>query len=130
MRLTRSSFLASVSDFDWLMGVNTRGVMLCFKYAAQQMINQGGGGKIIGSLNIVAPSQLNRIADVGVLYAHVQVLAQWQGSEVRCSCACNYRSELRRPSKGLPNICAYSMSKFAVRGLVQSLGGSYSTPLF
>ena len=31
------------------MSINTRGVMLCFKYAAQQMIKQGGGGKIIGS---------------------------------------------------------------------------------
>jgi short-subunit dehydrogenase len=31
------------------MSVNTRGVMLCFKHAAQQMINQGRGGKIIGS---------------------------------------------------------------------------------
>ena len=28
------------------------------------------------------------------------------------------------PQKGLPNVCAYSMSKFAVRGLVQSFGMS------
>jgi NAD(P)-dependent dehydrogenase (short-subunit alcohol dehydrogenase family) len=48
-RLTRDPRSASVSDFDWLMNVNTRGVMLCFKYAAQQMVKQGGGGKIIGS---------------------------------------------------------------------------------
>lgn len=32
------------------------------------------------------------------------------------------RSQLKSVSEGLPNICAYSMSKFAVRGLVQSLG--------
>jgi len=68
----------SANDFDWLMSVNTRGVMLCFKYAGQQMINQGGGGKLIGA----------------------------------CSMA---------GKRGLPNICAYSMSKFAIRGLVQSL---------
>ncbi|KAF9652086.1 NAD(P)-binding protein [Thelephora ganbajun] len=67
----------SANDFDWLMSINTRGVMLCFKYAAQQMIKQGRGGKIIGA----------------------------------CSMA---------GKRGLPNICAYSMSKFAVRGLVQS----------
>ncbi|KAF9784602.1 NAD-binding protein [Thelephora terrestris] len=74
----KSLLQTSVDDFDWLMGVNTRGVMLCFKYAARQMIEQGGGGKIIGA----------------------------------CSMA---------GKRGLPNICAYSMSKFAVRGLVQSL---------
>ncbi|KAF9644964.1 NAD(P)-binding protein [Thelephora ganbajun] len=74
----KSLLQTSANDFDWLMSVNTRGVMLCFKYAAQQMIKQGGGGKIIGA----------------------------------CSMA---------GKRGLPNICAYSMSKFAVRGLVQSL---------
>lgn len=74
----KSLLQTSVKDFDWLMSVNTRGVMLCFKYAAQQMIKQGSGGKIIGA----------------------------------CSMA---------GKRGLPNICAYSMSKFAVRGLVQSL---------
>lgn len=30
--------------------------------------------------------------------------------------------QLKPALTGLPNICAYSMSKFAVRGLVQSLG--------
>lgn len=53
IRLTRSPCLASANDFDWLMGVNTRGVMLCFKYAAQQMIKQGRGGKIIGQLPLL-----------------------------------------------------------------------------
>ncbi|KAF9644944.1 NAD(P)-binding protein, partial [Thelephora ganbajun] len=74
----KSLLQTSADDFDWLMSVNTHGVMLCFKYAAQQMIKQGRGGKIIGA----------------------------------CSMA---------GKRGLPNICAYSMSKFAVRGLVQSL---------
>ena len=39
---------ASTDDFNWLMSINTRNVMLCFKYAAQQMIKRGGG-KITGS---------------------------------------------------------------------------------
>jgi len=51
----RYSRLASVDDFDWLMNINARGVMLSFKYAAQQMIKQGGGGKIIGSSYLKTP---------------------------------------------------------------------------
>ena len=30
------------------MSINVRGVMLCYKHAALQMIEQGGGGVIIG----------------------------------------------------------------------------------
>lgn len=41
-------------DFDGLMAVNLRGVFLCYKAAAQQMIRQGGGGKIIGAASIAA----------------------------------------------------------------------------
>ncbi len=41
-------------DFDGLMAVNLRGVFLCYKAAAEQMIRQGGGGKIIGAASIAA----------------------------------------------------------------------------
>ena len=66
------------------MNINTRGVMLCFKYAAQQMIKQGGGGKIIGSSPILRTplSTPSVMADVGVFHVHVQVLVQLQGNEV------------------------------------------------
>ena len=30
------------------MALNIRSVMLCYKYAAKQMIKQGNGGRIIG----------------------------------------------------------------------------------
>ena len=40
---------ASVSAFDKQMAVNARSVMLCYKYAAKQMIAQGRGGRIIGT---------------------------------------------------------------------------------
>lgn len=32
------------------MAVNVRGTMLCYKYAAKQMIAQGRGGRIVGML--------------------------------------------------------------------------------
>ena len=37
-----------MSEFDRLISVNLRGMMLCYKYAAIQMIAQGRGGRIIG----------------------------------------------------------------------------------
>jgi len=39
----------TVEEFDRLMAVNVRSVMLCYKYAAKQMIAQGHGGRIIGA---------------------------------------------------------------------------------
>lgn len=50
------------------------------------------------------------------------MLVQWQVNGVGGSVERNHPPTLRYSSKGLPNISAYSMSKFAVRGLVQSLG--------
>ncbi|KAA1467374.1 acetoin reductase family protein [Dentipellis sp. KUC8613] len=41
-----------VDEYDRLMAVNTRGPMLCYKYAAKQMIAQGRGGRIIGATSI------------------------------------------------------------------------------
>ena len=41
-------------DFDDLIAVNLRGVFLCYKAAAGQMIRQGTGGKIIGAASIAA----------------------------------------------------------------------------
>jgi len=39
----------SVAAFDKQMMVNARGVMLCYKHAAKQMIAQGRGGRIVGA---------------------------------------------------------------------------------
>ena len=41
---------ASSELLDKAMAVNVRGTMLCYKYAAQQMIAQGRGGRIVGTL--------------------------------------------------------------------------------
>ncbi|KAH9948007.1 hypothetical protein B0H21DRAFT_690827 [Amylocystis lapponica] len=39
----------SVEEWDRTMAIDVRGVMLCYKYAAFQMIKQGRGGRIIGA---------------------------------------------------------------------------------
>ena len=50
----RTSFIlyillsAPVEVLDKAMAVNIRGTMLCYKYAALQMISQGRGGRLIG----------------------------------------------------------------------------------
>ncbi|TFY69562.1 hypothetical protein EVJ58_g355 [Rhodofomes roseus] len=59
----------AVEDWDRCIAINLRSVMLCYKYAAVQMVNQGEGGRIIGG----------------------------------------------------PQVCGYSASKFAIRGLTQCL---------
>jgi len=41
-----------VDEWDRVMAVNARGTFLCYKYAAQQMIKQGRGGRIIAASSI------------------------------------------------------------------------------
>ncbi|KAI0031754.1 hypothetical protein K488DRAFT_78877 [Vararia minispora EC-137] len=55
------AFPFSVTDaepdaYDKIFAVNVRGVALCYKYAAQQMIKQGWGGRLIGSPGLSAYS--------------------------------------------------------------------------
>ncbi|KAJ9498728.1 hypothetical protein H2202_005914 [Exophiala xenobiotica] len=47
--VTKSLFEVSVDEWDKVMAVNVRGVMLCYREAAIQMIKQGKGGKIVGA---------------------------------------------------------------------------------
>jgi len=68
----------SVEAWERVFAVNVRGTMLCYKYAAAQMIKQGRGGRIIGASSVMG-------------------------------------------KKGCPMVSAYCSSKFAVRGLTQSL---------
>jgi len=41
------------SDYDRIMNINARGSFLCYTYAARQMLNQGRGGRIIGSSSMI-----------------------------------------------------------------------------
>ncbi|KAI0002514.1 NAD(P)-binding protein [Russula compacta] len=49
----------SVAAFDKQMAVNTRSIMLCYKYAAKQMIAQGRGGRIIGASSMAGKKALD-----------------------------------------------------------------------
>ncbi|KAF8068062.1 NAD(P)-binding protein [Lyophyllum atratum] len=41
-----------VDEWDQSFNINSRGVFLCYKYAAIQMIKQGRGGRIIGASSV------------------------------------------------------------------------------
>ncbi|KIW44515.1 uncharacterized protein PV06_02977 [Exophiala oligosperma] len=47
--VTKTLLEVSVEEWDRVMAVNVRGVMLCYREAAKQMINQAKGGKIVGA---------------------------------------------------------------------------------
>jgi NAD(P)-dependent dehydrogenase (short-subunit alcohol dehydrogenase family) len=42
----------TVEEWEKTFSVNARGVFMCYKYAGQQMIKQGRGGRIIGASSI------------------------------------------------------------------------------
>ncbi len=50
----------TLSDFEKVLSVNLKGVFLCTKYIAEQMIRQGKGGKIINitSIDALHPSSV------------------------------------------------------------------------
>ncbi|KAF9238264.1 hypothetical protein BU15DRAFT_75418 [Melanogaster broomeanus] len=68
----------TLEDWERIMNINARGPFLCYKYAAEQMIKQGRGGRIIGASSLAG-------------------------------------------KMGHPLASTYSASKFAVRGLTQSV---------
>ncbi len=43
---------ATAEQWDHIFAVNTRGIFLCYKYAAIQMVKQGRGGRIIGACSV------------------------------------------------------------------------------
>ncbi|TFK64610.1 NAD(P)-binding protein [Pluteus cervinus] len=53
---------AEISEWESLFDVNIRGVVLCYKYAAQQMVKQGFGGRLIAASSICG---LNGYAGLG-----------------------------------------------------------------
>lgn len=59
---THVSSSASPEEFDRVISINLRGTMLCYKYAAMQMIKQGAGGRIIGqfAIQIYGPALTTR----------------------------------------------------------------------
>ena len=69
------------------MTVNARGTFLCYKYAAQQMIEQGRGGRIIGASSISGKLGSPLLAAYSASKFAVRGLTQTAGKEpVLSSC--------------------------------------------
>ncbi|TFY56178.1 hypothetical protein EVJ58_g7793 [Rhodofomes roseus] len=47
--MVKPMFDTSVDDLNTILSINVRGVMLCYKYAAMQMVKQDRDGRIIGA---------------------------------------------------------------------------------
>ncbi|KAF5341366.1 hypothetical protein D9758_012287 [Tetrapyrgos nigripes] len=47
--MVKPIFETTVEEWDKIFAINVRGVFLCYKYAAKQMIAQGRGGRLIGA---------------------------------------------------------------------------------
>jgi NAD(P)-dependent dehydrogenase (short-subunit alcohol dehydrogenase family) len=43
----------TVDKFDKIFAINVRGTYLCFRYAAEQMVKQGRGGRLLGASSVV-----------------------------------------------------------------------------
>jgi len=55
--------VGTVDDWDKTMSVNACGVYLCYKYAAEAMIAQGRGGRIIGAASVTSKQGMLSVLD-------------------------------------------------------------------
>ncbi|KAF9447672.1 NAD(P)-binding protein [Macrolepiota fuliginosa MF-IS2] len=74
---------ADLSDWDALLAVNLRGVVMCYKYAAKQMIKQGTGGRIIGASSICGLKGYAGLGDYCMSKAAVRSLTQSSALELK-----------------------------------------------
>jgi NAD(P)-dependent dehydrogenase (short-subunit alcohol dehydrogenase family) len=59
------SYTATTEQLDAVTAVNIRGTFLCYKYAAMQMVKQGRGGRLIGTLVLI---QVNAVGEVLIAF--------------------------------------------------------------
>ncbi|KAF8808448.1 NAD(P)-binding protein, partial [Phlegmacium glaucopus] len=77
---TLSTFLKTTAeDVQRIFSVNTLGTFLCYKYAAQQMVKQGRGGRIIGASSLAGKTGLPMSTAYGTSKFAVRGLTQNAG---------------------------------------------------
>ncbi|KAF8257474.1 hypothetical protein EI94DRAFT_1708973 [Lactarius quietus] len=113
---------ATVEDFDRLMAVNrdARGTMLCYKHSGKQMIAQGRGGRIIGAY-LLASFLLLFTLTFG--YTRGMFARRKARSSLPFALQLDGAHIVQPASPIAPAYCA---SKFAVCGLTQAAGTSFS----
>ncbi|OCH90205.1 NAD(P)-binding protein [Obba rivulosa] len=73
----------SVEEWERTMSVNLRGAMLSYKYAAQQMIKQGRGGRIIGASSIAGKKGFPNLASYCASKFAIRGLTQCTALDLR-----------------------------------------------
>ncbi|KAF8808443.1 NAD(P)-binding protein [Phlegmacium glaucopus] len=72
-----STFIdTTTEDFLRIFSVNTLGTFLCYKYAAQQMVKQGRGGRIVGASSMAGKTAFPLITAYGTSKFAVRGLTQ------------------------------------------------------
>ncbi|KAI0945034.1 hypothetical protein AcW1_001823 [Taiwanofungus camphoratus] len=72
----------STEEWDRIVSVNLRGVMLCYRYAALQMIKQGRGGRIIGASSQAGKKGTTNLSAYGATKFAVRGLTQTAALEL------------------------------------------------
>ncbi|THH03203.1 hypothetical protein EW145_g6446 [Phellinidium pouzarii] len=73
----------SVEQFNTIMAINTRGVFLCYKHAALQMIKQGRGGRLIGATSSAGKQGTKNLSAYSASKFAVRGLTQSASIELR-----------------------------------------------
>lgn len=109
---------ATLADWNKMQSVNVVGTMLCYKYAAMQMIKQGRGGRIIGTQAFFTEIRCF------VLMAFLRSELCWWKARLARLLSRNFLRCSRVPPicSAAPQLAAYCASKFAIRGLTQAAG--------
>ncbi|OCB90257.1 NAD-binding protein [Sanghuangporus baumii] len=79
-----SQFLETPTEkFDKVLAVNARGVFLCFKLAALQMIKQGRGGRLIAASSVAGMHGQHYLTDYSASKFAVRGIVQCSAIELR-----------------------------------------------
>lgn len=107
---------ADVELWESLWAVNVRGPLLCYKYAARQMVKQGSGGRIVGRRYV---SLTHNPTEVVVLGASSICGLKGKFNFQRSARFLTIWSNI-----GYADLSAYCTSKASVRSLTQTAGMS------
>jgi len=74
--------LVPSEEWDRVININLRSVMLCYKYAAKQMIEQGRGGRIIGASSMAGRHGMSYTSAYAASKFAIRGLTQCLASEL------------------------------------------------
>ncbi|KAK0475846.1 hypothetical protein IW261DRAFT_1493328 [Armillaria novae-zelandiae] len=72
----------TAEEWDQVFAVNARGIFLCYKYAAMQMVKQGWGGRIIGANSLAGMRAQPRVCPYSASKFAVRGLTQSAAMEL------------------------------------------------